>query len=61
LLTALRIVDVPLFLALVGPLVGARLANLRAPPPSGTSGGGTGGSAVIALALGLMALLRRAS
>jgi hypothetical protein len=55
-LTALRIAQLTIFLAVVGPIVGARLSAMR----HGSGGGGTGnGSAVLALAFGVWSLIRR--
>jgi hypothetical protein len=57
-LTALRIAQLTIFLAVVGPIVGARLSAMR--HGSGGNGSGTGnGSAVLALAFGLWSLVRR--
>jgi hypothetical protein len=57
-LTALRIAQLTIFLAVVGPIVGARLSAMR--HGSGGGGHGTGnGSAVLALVLGAWSLVRR--
>jgi hypothetical protein len=57
-LTALHIAQLTVFLAIVGPLVGARLSSMRH-GSNGNGSGGVGGSAALALALGLWSLLRR--
>jgi hypothetical protein len=54
-LTALRLANLTLFVALVGPLVGARLAAVRA----GTTAA-VGGSTLLLLALGFWQVVRRA-
>jgi hypothetical protein len=55
-LTALRIAQLTVFIAIVGPIVGARLSALRY---MRDGGGGPGGSALAAVGLGLWLLLRR--
>ncbi len=56
-LTALRIAQITVFIAIVGPLVGARLSAMRYMRDGG--GGGPSGSAFAAIGLGLWLLLRR--
>ena len=53
LLTALRLANLYVFLAVVGPLVGARLAAVRA------SAAAAGGSVIALVVLGLWVVLRR--
>jgi hypothetical protein len=53
-LTALHIVQLTVLLAVVGPMVGARLSALR-----GTNGAAGAGSALVALVLGASTLFRR--
>ena len=53
-LTALRIAQITVFIAIVGPLVGARLSAMRY-----MRDGGGPGSAFAAISLGLWTLLRR--
>jgi len=55
-LTALRLANLYVFLAVVGPLVGARLAAVRA-----SAAAALGGSTLVLLALGLWHSLRRAA
>jgi hypothetical protein len=54
-LTALQLANLYLFLALVGPLVGARLAAVRA-----STAAAVGGSTLLLLVLGLWQIVRRA-
>jgi hypothetical protein len=55
-LTALHIANITLFLAVIGPIVGARLASARM-MRGGNGGGPTGGA--LGVLLGLLLLLRR--
>ena len=55
LLTALRLANLYVFLAVVGPLVGARLTAVRA------SAAAAGGSLVALVVIGLWGILRRAT
>jgi hypothetical protein len=55
-LTALHIANITIFLGVIGPIVGARLASARV-MRGGTGGGPTGGA--LGVLLGLLLLLRR--
>lgn len=57
-LTALHIANITLFLAVIGPIVGARLASARV-MRGGSGGGGAAGGGTLAVLLGLLLLLRR--
>lgn len=56
-LTALHIATLTVFLAVIGPVVGARLAAARM--MRGNGGNGAGGGGTLAVLLGLFLLLRR--
>ena len=57
-LTALHIASITLFLAVVGPIVGARLAAARM-LRGGSGNGSAGGGGTLAVLLGILLLLRR--
>ena len=58
-LTVCRVVPVTVFVALVGPLVGSRLALRSLREGGGGADHGTGGSAMLSLVLALSWLARR--
>ena len=58
-LTAARVVPVMVFVALVGPLIGSRLALRYLRDGGGGPPDGAGGSAVVSFALALATVLRR--
>ena len=59
-LAAVRVVPVMVFVALIGPLIGSRLAlRYLREGGGGPPDGGAGGSAVVSLALALATVIRR--
>jgi hypothetical protein len=58
-LAAMRVVPVMVFVALIGPLIGSRLALRYLREGGGGPPDVTGGSAVVSLALAFAAVLRR--
>jgi hypothetical protein len=59
-LAALRIVPIMVFVALIGPLIGSRLAlRYLRDGGGGPPDGGAGGSAVVSLVLALATVFRR--
>jgi hypothetical protein len=58
-LTVARVMPVMVFVALIGPMVGSRLALRYLRDGGGPPDHGAGGSAVLSLAVALSSLLRR--
>jgi hypothetical protein len=58
-LTVARVMPITVFVGLVGPLIGSRLALRYMRDGGGPPGPGAGGSAVLSLAFALGALFRR--